>query len=44
MPRPLLGFAFSVALVAGAPWLRAQSTFGSVVGSTKDASVALDGD
>ncbi len=37
MPRPLLAFAVSFGILLGAQWLRAQSTFGSIVGSAKDA-------
>jgi len=36
MPRPLLAFAVSFGILLGAPWLRAQSTFGSIVGSANE--------
>jgi carboxypeptidase family protein len=40
MPRPVLAFAVSFGILLGATPLRAQSTFGTIVGTVKDSSGA----
>src|SRR5207247_7934571 len=40
MPRPLLAVAALFGALLSVPWMCAQSTFGSIIGSAKDASGA----